>query len=184
MIPLYLDPAQARVAIVGRGALAVRRLQWLVEAGATPDVWSDAPTFELVNAAGAVLRNGLPGLAELAQYHAVWIADLTRDEAEGLAVTAGSVNVLVNVEDVKALCDFHTPAVVRRGKLTLAAGTGGASPAVARAARERLEAAFPEEWAHALDVIAKARAVLREEGADFDALVKDARTRLADHGLM
>lgn len=184
MIPVYLDPAQARVAIIGRGALAVRRLQWLVEAGAAPDVWSDAPTFELANAAGAVLRDGLPGLAELARYHAIWIADLPRDEAEGLAVTAGSVNVLVNVEDVKALCDFHTPAVVRRGKLTLAAGTGGASPAVARAAREQLEAAFPEEWAHALDVIAKARAVLREDGAGFDALVADARTRLADHGLI
>ncbi len=184
MIPLYLDPSQARVALIGRGALAVRRLRWLLDAGAAPDVWSDAPTFELAQAAGAVLKHGLPGLGDLAQYHAIWIADLARDEAEALAVTASSVNALVNVEDVKALCDFHTPAVVRRGKLTLAAGTGGASPAVARAARERLEEAFPEEWAHALDVIAKARAALREDGADFDALVGDARTRLADHGLI
>jgi precorrin-2 dehydrogenase/sirohydrochlorin ferrochelatase len=184
MIPLYLDPAQARIALIGRGKLAVRRLAWLAEGGAAPDVWSDAPTFELANAAGAVLRNGWPSLAELARYHAIWIADLARDEAEALAATAASVNVLVNVEDVSALCDFHTPAVVRRGKLTLAAGTGGASPAVARAARERLETAFPEEWAHALDVIAKARAALREEGADFDALVSDARTRLVDHGLI
>lgn len=184
MIPLYLDPAQARVALIGRGPLAVRRLQWLVEAGAAPDVWSDAPTFELVSAAGSVLRHELPGIADLARYHAIWIADLPSDEAEALAVIASSVNTLTNVEDVKALCDFHTPAVVRRGKLTLAAGTGGASPAVARAAREQLEAAFPEEWAHALDVIAKARAALRDEGADFDALVTDARTRLAEHGLI
>lgn len=184
MIPIYLDPAQARVALIGRGALALRRLQWLLDSGAAPDIWSDAPTFELAQAAGPVLRDGLPGMAELARYHAIWIADLPHDEAEALAVTASSVNVLVNVEDVTALCDFHTPALMRRGKLTLAAGTGGASPAVARAARERLEEAFPEEWAHALDVIAKARAALREEGADFDALVADARTRLADHGLI
>lgn len=183
MIPLYLDPAHARVALIGRGALAVRRLAWLTQAGAAPDVWSDAPSFDLVSAAGATLRPELPGLAALARYHAIWIADLPREEAEALAAAAGSVNVLVNVEDVKALCDFHTPAVVRRGKLTLAAGTGGASPAVARAARERLEAAFPEEWAHALDVIAKARAALREQHADFDTLVADARARLAEHGL-
>lgn len=183
MIPLYLDPAHARVALIGRGALAVRRLAWLLDAGAAPDVYSDGPSFDLARAAGAALRTELPGLAELARYHAIWIADLPRDEAEALAAHAASVNVLVNVEDVKALCDFHTPAVVRRGKLTLAAGTGGASPAVARAARERLEAAFPEEWAHALDVIAKARAALREEGADFDMLVGDARKRLADFGL-
>ena len=184
MIPLYLDPAQARVALIGRGALALRRLQWLLEAGASPDVWSDAPTFEFARAAGAVLRDGVPGLGDLTHYHAIRIAYLPHDEAEALALNASSVNVLVNVEDVKALCDFHTPAVVRRGKLTLAAGTGGASPAVARAAREQLEAAFPEEWAHALDVIAKARAALREEGADFDTLVRDARTRLSDHGLI
>jgi len=60
MIPLYLDPAQARVALIGRGVLAVRRLAWLIEAGATPDVYSDAPSFELARAAGAALRNGLP----------------------------------------------------------------------------------------------------------------------------
>ena len=184
MIPLYLDPAHARASRIGRGALAVRRLQWLINGGAAPDIWSDAPTFEFARVAGGVLRNGLPGLADLARYHAIWIADLPRDEAEALAAEAGSVNVLVNVEDVTALCDFHTPAVVRRGKLTLAAGTGGASPAVARAAREQLEAAFPEEWAHALDVIAKARAALREDGADFETLVADARTRLANHGLI
>lgn len=183
MIPLYLDPAQARVALIGRGALAVRRLGWLVDAGAAPDVWSDAPSFDLVRAAGAALRPSLPNAADLARYHAIWIADLPYADAEALAAYAASVSVLVNVEDVKALCDFHTPAVVRRGKLTLAAGTGGASPAVARAARERLEAAFPDEWAHALDVIAKARAALREDNADFDTLVTDARKRLADFGL-
>lgn len=183
MIPLYLDPAQARVALIGRGAFAVRRLAWLVDAGAAPDVWSDAPSFDLARAAGPALRTTLPSLADLARYHAIWIADLPYEDAEALAAAAGGVSVLVNVEDVKALCDFHTPAVVRRGRLTLAAGTGGASPAVARAARERLEAAFPPEWAHALDVIAKARASLREDGADFDTLVSDARKHLADFGL-
>ena len=83
-----------------------------------------------------------------------------------------------------AQCDFHTPAVVRRGKLTLTAGTGGASPAVARAAREQLEAAFPTDWSRALDEIAEARATLRAKGASFDALVDDARDRLAAHGLI
>ena len=92
--------------------------------------------------------------------------------------------MLVNVEDQLALCDFHTPAVVRRGRLTLAAGTGGASPAVARAAREQLEAAFPPAWEAALDEIAVARRALRAQDASFDALVADARARLVQHGLV
>lgn len=183
MIPLYLDPAQVRIALIGAGALAVRRLQWLIGGGAAPEVWSDAPSAALAASAGATLRLALPDDAALARYHAIWIADLEPEAAALLAARARALGVLVNVEDVPVLCDFHTPAVLRRGKLTLAAGTGGASPAVARAARERLEAAFPKEWAPALEAIAASRARLRAEGASFDALVEDARARLAQHGL-
>ncbi|MGH6951967.1 MAG: precorrin-2 dehydrogenase/sirohydrochlorin ferrochelatase family protein, partial [Vitreimonas sp.] len=91
--------------------------------------------------------------------------------------------VLVNVEDVVDLCDFHTPAVARRGGLTLTAATGGASPAVARIARERLEAVFPPQWGEALDEVARARQTLRSAGADGDTLAADARRRLKNHGL-
>lgn len=182
MIPLYLDPAHARIALIGRSALAVRRLLWLKNGGAAPDVWSDEPSVDLVAMGGRIERR-LPNAAELATYHAVWIADLPVEKAEVLANAARSAHVLVNVEDVLPLCDFHTPAVVRRGKLTLSVGTGGSSPAVARAAREQLEEAFPEAWAEALDEIAESRVRLRQQGATFDALVADARARLAQHGL-
>lgn len=182
MIPVYLDPAAVRIALIGRGPLAVRRLAWLEAGGAKPEVWSDAPSSEL--SALTDVRLGLPTQNKLKGYHAIWIADLPADVAAKLASVARAAGVLVNVEDVPAYCDFHTPAVVRRGKLTLAAGTGGASPAVARAAREQLQAAFPEAWAAALDEIAEARASLRSEGAGFDALVADAKARLTQHGLV
>lgn len=165
MIPIFLDPDSVRVAVIGSGALAVRRAAWLRAAGAEPDVFEAPP-------------------ASLQGYHAVWIAGIDRDEAVRLAALARAASVLVNVEDDPPLCDFHTPAVVHRGRLTLAAGTGGASPAVARAARERLEAAFPERWEQALEEIALSRATLRQQHASFDALVADARARLAAHDLL
>lgn len=184
MIPIYLDPAAARVAVIGDGPLALRRFHWLEAGGAEPEVWSLAPSPELAAAAGALLTRRLPSRAELACYHAVWIADLPIEQAEDLFAIARRMRVLVNVEDVQRLCAFHTPAVVRRGQLTLAAGTGGASPAVARAARERLEDAFPPQWGAALEEIAKSRSALREQRASFDELVSDARKRLAEHGLV
>jgi siroheme synthase-like protein len=180
MIPVYLDPARVRVALIGRGSLAARRLAWLREAGASPDVWTDAPTGDLP----ALTVGQFPQDAELTRYDLVWIAGLAPEEAEPLAAAARKQRVLVNVEDQIAQCDFHTPAVVRRGKLTLTAGTGGASPAVARAARERLEDVFPPAWGEATEEIARARAALREDDASFESLVADARGRLAEHGLI
>lgn len=181
MIPIYLDPAAARIALIGNGERIVRRLAWLQAAGAEPDVWADEPSAALVSAAGAALTRRMPYRAEMACYHVIWIADVPIERAQELAELARRAHVLVNVEDVQALCAFHTPAVVRQGKLTLAAGTGGASPAVARAAREQLEQAFPSSWGVALDEIAQSRAALRENHASFDELVSDARSRLARH---
>ncbi len=181
MIPLYLDPAALRIALIGRGQLAARRLTWLRDAGAEPHVWSDAPADDLP---AAEERRRLPQRHELAGYQIIWIAGLSEKEHAELAEVARAERVLVNVEDRIPLCDFHTPAVVRRGKLTLAAGTGGASPALARAVRERMEEAFPEEWAAALEEIALARTELRAQGASFGALIADARARLAEHGLI
>lgn len=184
MIPIYLDPTSVRVALVGNGALAARRLAWLEEGGGSAEVWAPAPSSELLDVAGAHLTRGLPSDDDLLRYDVVWIADLPREDAARLAKRARAAKALVNVEDVVPLCDFHTPAVVRRGKLTLAAGTGGASPAVARAARERLEQAFPSAWEDALEEIARSRADLRARSASFETLVADARQRLAHHGLV
>jgi precorrin-2 dehydrogenase/sirohydrochlorin ferrochelatase len=183
MIPIYLDPAAIRVAVIGRGALALGRIAWLRAAGATPDVWSDAPSAELAKDTPELVRRA-PSPEELARYGAVWIADLAPAEAGRLTAAARDLGVLVNVEDIAELCDFHTPAVVRRGRLTLAAGTGGASPAVARAARERLEAAFPAAWEAALEEIAQSRQALRHRRASLETMIVDARQRLAQRGLI
>lgn len=184
MIPVYLDPARVRIALVGRGTAVLRRLAWLDAAKAQVTVWSDEPSAELIAEAGDRLRPRLPDDSGLQDAQMVWIAGLPADLAGLVVVDARAVRAIVNVEDVARLCDFHSPAVVRRGKLTLAAGTGGTSPAAASAAREQLEEAFPETWATALEEIAEARTALRTGGASFDALIADARARLSQHGLV
>jgi precorrin-2 dehydrogenase / sirohydrochlorin ferrochelatase len=184
MIPIYLDPDATRVALIGRGALAVRRLDWLKKLGAKPVVFSDAPGAELREAAGFLLAKRLPEREELRAFQAIWIADIEPEDARTLSVLAREEGVLINVEDVKPLCNFHTPAVVKRGKLVLAAGTGGASPAAASAVREKLEEMFGEEWEAALDELAAAREVLRAGGAKMSAITEDARARLKRRALV
>lgn len=55
-------------------------------------------------------------------------------------------NILVNVVDEPAFCNFIAPAVVRRGPLSIAISSGGNSPSLSRRIRQDLEALFGPEY--------------------------------------
>jgi len=79
-------------------------------------------------------------------------------ERARLAAEARARRALVNVIDDVPNCDFAAPAVVRRGDLVLAIGTGGASPALAAKLRQELEERFGPAWAEVLEVLRDLRA--------------------------
>ncbi len=64
--------------------------------------------------------------------------------ARAAAEAARAAGVPVNVVDRPALCDFTTPAVIDRGEVVAAIGTGGASPMLATLLRHDIEARVPE----------------------------------------
>jgi len=165
MIPLALDPKHAAVAVAGNGALALRRLLSLRHGGAAEAVlFADAPIPELKAAAGPFLRPALPEPEDLTRLHAIWIVDLAPETAIRLATTARALRVLVNVEDVPCLCDFHSVAEVRRGDLLLTVSTNGAAPGLAGTIRRGLETCFGPDWEARVAQVAALRAGWREDG--------------------
>ena len=158
MIPIILDPNMTSMALIGRGEVATRRLALLDEAGASRlSVFSDAPEEDFSAAAGRRLTQRLPKPDELASFSIVWIADLPLDIAQPLAVTARARGTLVNVEDVKPYCDFHNPAVVRRGDLLLTVSTNGQSPGLAVRIKRQLASMFGPEWSERLKTVGRKR---------------------------
>ncbi|MGH6963150.1 MAG: NAD(P)-dependent oxidoreductase [Phenylobacterium sp.] len=102
----------------------------------------------LFESSPATLRR-LEGEAALnpASYAGALLAFVASDDAgfaTAAAAAARAAHVPVNVVDRPALCDFTTPAVIDRGEVVAAIGTGGASPMLATLLRHDIEARVPE----------------------------------------
>ncbi len=77
-----------------------------------------------------------------------------------LVEEASREGVLLNVMDVPEACTFISPAVVERGDLKIAIGTGGASPGLAARLRRDLEAHVGPEYIPFVSILAAVRRTL------------------------
>lgn len=139
--PVILELSGKRAVVIGSFALAERKDVSLRDAGADVDVFAN----------GAWRPEDLDGAF-------VCVASsVDPAERDAVARAARERGVLVNVMDDVPNCDFAAPAVVRRGDLVVAIGTGGRSPTLARKVREDIEARYGQEWEEVLAVVARVR---------------------------
>lgn len=133
---------RCRSVVIGGGHVAARKTAALLEAGAVVTAISPQFTPEFVHlgqnpALRLIQRPYQDGDLE----DAFLVVSATDVAAVNQAVYAEAQRrgCLVNVVDDPQHSNFIVPAVVRRGEVQLAITTGGASPALARRLRERLE---------------------------------------------
>ncbi len=127
--PAYVPLAGRRVVIVGRGEGAEAKARLF---GGSP--------------AEVVRLTAHEGADPAAYAGAVLAFIAVPDEAEALiaAAAARAAGVPANVVDRPALCDFVTPALIDRGEVVIAVGTGGSAPLLASLMRAEIEARTPE----------------------------------------
>jgi precorrin-2 dehydrogenase/sirohydrochlorin ferrochelatase len=135
--------------VVGGGGVGERKVLDLLEAGArvtlvSPDL---TPALAALAAKGAI-RHLQEDFQEEQVAGMALVIGATDDMAVNARVSAAAQarGIMVNIVDQPHLCTFIVPAQVRRGELTLAISTGGASPALARKIREELEHHFGPEY--------------------------------------
>ena len=83
-------------------------------------------------------------------------------QAEAAARAARAAHVPVNVVDRPALCDFTTPALVDRGDVVAAIGTGGTAPLLASLLRGDIEARLPEGAGRVAALLGRMQGEVRE----------------------
>lgn len=165
MLPITLNPVFLKVGLVGLGEALDRRAALLAEAGVEARLLPpEAPDDHL------------------APLHVLFAAGLPEGESRELARRARALGVLVNVEDNLPLCDFHVPALVRRGDLLLTASTGGQAPGLARHLREKLADAFGPEWSQRVQDLSQARAKWRSQGLSMSEVSQKLRDLIAARG--
>jgi precorrin-2 dehydrogenase/sirohydrochlorin ferrochelatase len=117
----------------------------VVIAGTGEPAHAKARLFE--GSPARVVRLEGAAIAEPQSYAGAVLAFVAADDdeqARRAAAAARAAHVPVNVVDRPELCDFTTPAVIDRGEVVAAIGTGGASPMLATLLRHDIEARVPE----------------------------------------
>src|SRR6201994_2071304 len=146
-LPVFLDLQTGPVVLAGSGELALAKLRVLLAAGAgirwyATSAAHDAHGLEPAQLARIDFAKGDPLTSDLSGVVAVFCAG-AGDIGIALALRAKSLGLPVNVMDDIAHSTFIFPAIVDRGDVVVAIGTGGTSPVVARRLREKIEAVVP-----------------------------------------
>ncbi|HEY6705680.1 MAG TPA: bifunctional precorrin-2 dehydrogenase/sirohydrochlorin ferrochelatase, partial [Xanthobacteraceae bacterium] len=146
-LPLFLDTAAGVFILVGSGEPALGKLRLLRAAGAHVR-WLSRDTdiaeeFLTLPGRGRLeISAGDPLKTDLSDVVAVVSAAGDPIDAQ-VAQRARAQRIPVNVVDRPELSTFIFPAIVDRGEVVVAIGTGGASPVLARRLRELIETLLP-----------------------------------------
>jgi precorrin-2 dehydrogenase/sirohydrochlorin ferrochelatase len=147
LYPIFLKTENIRILIVGGGNTATEKVSFILKN--SPDATIIVVAREISEAIAAVSpaicirqkefeENDLDGI-QLA------IAATNDFELNAkIHRAAKERNVLLNVADTPALCDFYLGSIVTKGELKIAISTNGKSPTVSKRIREFFEAVLPE----------------------------------------
>lgn len=164
VIPIMIELENKKVVVIGGGRIAKRRLDGLFESGALLTVVSPAVTSEIAGWAeeGKItwkLKNFEPKDAEAAFMLVIATDDPTVNAA---ARKAAPPHCLVNASAEAEFGNVHFPAHFKRGKLSIAVSTNGASPMLAKKIKHELQNQFDTSYEQYMEFLFRARQLLKQ----------------------
>ncbi|MDV7142652.1 siroheme synthase CysG [Tropicimonas sp. TH_r6] len=145
--PIFLDVADKAIVLSGGGEAAIAKLRLLLKTEAQIHVYAPHPAPE-IEAWAAEARLTLTlrplGAEDLSGATLVYAANEDTVEDARVAGMTTEAGILINVVDNLEASAFITPAIVDRDPVTVAIGTEGAAPVLARAIKRDLEERLPQ----------------------------------------
>lgn len=140
--PVFLSVQGQRIALSGGDEAAVAKLRLLLKTEAEITVYAADAVAEIQNWAAqgklSLVARALEA-GDLSDEVLFYAADEDEDEDARTSSIARDAGVLVNIVDNLEDSQFITPAIVDRDPVTVAIGTEGAAPVLARAIKADLE---------------------------------------------
>jgi uroporphyrin-III C-methyltransferase/precorrin-2 dehydrogenase/sirohydrochlorin ferrochelatase len=161
-LPIFLDLRSANCLVVGGGAVARRKAEQLLAAGARVTIAAPElhPELSRLTERGGIVHVAHAfELGMLDDYELVIAATDSSEVNRQVSVEACRRRLLVNVVDEPALCKFIMPAIVDRSPVVIAVSTGGCAPVLARKLKAQIEAILPR----GLGIMAEAAGSLRKQ---------------------
>jgi precorrin-2 dehydrogenase len=168
--PVLLELTGRRAVVIGDFAVEAGKVEGLLAAGAEVTVVAKGPEAALDRLEAdkvTVHRRGYRGPSDLSGAVLCVAHAAEPGIRNAIAADARAAGVLVNVMDDVPNCDFAAPAIVRRGDLIVAIGTGGRAPALASRLRAELSERFGPDWTELVEVVGRVRADTLPHLPDF-----------------
>jgi len=190
--PIFADLAGRRCVVIGGGLVAQRKVTTLLGYGARVTLISPSATARLLAYVRARKIQHRSRRFRPSDLRGAWLAyAATDDPAINASVhrTAEALRIFANVVDQTPLCSFIAPSLFRRGALTIAVSTGGASPTLAKRLRRELGERLGHEYVPMLRLLQGLRGLAKrrlpsyqDRKRYFDRLVRGRVFRLVSAG--
>lgn len=165
LFPISLKLKGKKCLILGGGPVALAKLAPLLETGAHVRVVTQQPLPEIRQLAdtGKIdLHNTVLKPEYCTDIILAIDSCAEKENSKLIKMLSEKYSFLLNTVDMPEVCDFFTPATVRRGPVQIAISTSGAAPALARNIRQQLDRLLPVNLGQIVKEAGQFRAKVKE----------------------
>lgn len=178
--PAFLNLKGKKATVIGGGRVAERKTQTLIKAGASVTVISPTLTQELKKLSDQKRLTHIKRDYKKGDIKNAFLVIAATSSLQTNTEIARDANSLLNVVDTPSEGNFIAPSIVRRGALTIAISTEGASPALSKAIRKELEKLYGQEFALYLKLVESVRRKAMKKIADSGKREKFLKSLASD----